>query len=354
MKTTIILPSIRVPLNLKQWVLQLEPETDEIIVAGNEASPHADIIEFLNQLTHDHFVMTTYLHPRDARVTDTMIYQYIPPNHTARRNFALLHALENRPDVLVTIDDDNYPYKAEWLRGVKALLNSKQPNHRAVIESETGWWNAGRLCSPTVIHRGYPVSAWNESDMGKIVHTGAQPIGVVASLWLDDPDINAVERMLRNPQVVNVASSATLARGTWCPFDSQSTSVHGVLADMMFMWPNLGRYDDIWSSYLMRAVMDVTGWYVTYGAPAVTQDRNAHNLVKDLRDELFGYEYTEEFTDLLRHLVDTAPVDWATVYEVYRWFMTQMLSYNRLSNLTRDSFSAWLVDVDDVRKRTGL
>lgn len=343
------------PWNLTNWVTQLEPETDEIIVAGNEASPHAAITGFLDSLTNQHGVRTTYLGPRDPRVTERAIYSFIAPNHTTRRNFALLHALENRPDVLVTIDDDNYPYKADWLKGVKALLDPEQPNHRMTISSETGWWNAGRLCTPSVIHRGFPVSAWTERDAGQAAGTGATPIGVVASLWLDDPDINAVERMLHNPQVTSVNSSATLAPGTWCPFDSQSTSVHGVIADMMFMWPDMGRYDDIWSSYLMRAVMDVIGWYVTYGTPAVTQDRNPHNLVKDLRDELFGYEYTEEFTDFLRGLVRRAPVDFTHVYEVYRWFMFETASnYKRLPGLTRDSFYAWLVDVDNVRKQTGL
>jgi hypothetical protein len=356
LKTTIILPSIRVPLNLKTWVLQLEPETDEIIVAGNEASPHAAITEFLGQLTKDHGVMTTYLGPRDPRVTEKAIFEFIPPNHTSRRNFALLQALENRPDVLVTIDDDNYPYKADWLRGVKTLLDLDQRNHRTVIGSETGWWNVGRLCTPRVIHRGYPMTRWTEPDTGHIVDTDATPIGVVASLWLDDPDINAVERMLTNPQVLHVSGSATLAKGTWCPFDSQSTSVHGMLADMMFMWPDLGRYDDIWSSYLMRAVMDVTDWYVTYGTPAVTQDRNAHNLVRDLRDELFGYEHTEEFTDFLRELVKKRPAGiMRAPYSVYEHFMrATAANYKRLPALTRDSFYAWLTDLNDVQKRTGM
>lgn len=356
MKTTIILPSIRVPRNLTTWVGQLDPETDEIIVAGNEASPHAAIVEFLDQLTKDHGVLTTYLGPRDPRVTDRAIYEFIPPNHTTRRNFALLHALEHRPNVLVTIDDDNYPYMAGWLNGVKMLLDAEQRNHRTVISSPDGWWNAGRLCNPKVIHRGYPRTLWQDLDMGQVTGTGASPIGVLASLWLDDPDVNAVERMLHNPQVTSVDGSATLAIGTWCPFDSQSTSVHGVLADMMFMWPDLGRYDDIWSSYLMRAVMDVCKWYVAYGTPAVTQDRNEHNLIRDLRDELFGYEYTEEFTDFLRDLVvEAARLDWITTYDVYRWFMTETARrYKRLPDSTRDSFYAWLIDVDDVRKRTGL
>lgn len=356
MKTTIILPSIRVPRNLTAWVGQLEPETDEIIVAGNEASPHAAIIEFLDELTREHGVVTTYLGPRDERVTKRSIYSFIAPNHTARRNFALLQALERRPDVLVTIDDDNYPYTSTWLQGVKTLLDADQRNFRTVISSPDGWWNAGRLCHPKVIHRGYPRTLWQDPDMGQVAGTGASPIGVIASLWIDDPDINAVERMLHNPQVTSIDSSATLDIGTWCPFDSQSTSVHGVLADMMFMWPDLGRYDDIWSSYLMRAVMDVTKWYVAYGRPAVTQDRNEHNLIKDLRDELFGYEHTEEFTDFLRCLVVKAEgIDWTTVYDVYRWFMINIAqNYKRLPEITRDSFYAWLADVDDVRKRTGL
>jgi glycosyltransferase involved in cell wall biosynthesis len=329
----------------------LDHETDEVIVAGNDKSPHEDIVRFLDGETDRTGVLTTYLAPDDHRVKETNIWPFIPGNHTARRNFALLEAIKRKTDVLVTIDDDNYPYKPMWLEGVHNLLDPKIRHHRPVIASPQGWWNAGKLCSPKIIHRGYPVTRWTEIDDSMAAPCGDrhQQVGVVASLWYGDPDINATERMVCNPNIVHVKGAVVLELGTWCPFDSQSTAVHGALAHMMFMWPDLGRYDDIWSSYLMRAVMDVTGWYVTYGTPAVSQDRNPHNLIRDLKDELFGYEYTEEFTDFLRELVQDAPMSFITEVEAYRWFMIQTATYyRRLSAVTRESLHAWLRDLKTV------
>jgi hypothetical protein len=363
LKTTIILPSIRVPQNIDAWVAMLHPETDEIIVAGNEASPHEQIIERLDNVSKETGVEMTYLGPDDERVTKTAIYEFIPPNHTTRRNFALLQAITRGTDILVTIDDDNFPLELSWLNGVKALL-SGEVNHRMVVRSDTGWWNAGNLCDPKVVHRGFPMSRWTEPDTSKIVtdypNKRYSKIGVVASLWIGDPDINAVERVVRDPEVMNITGSSTLNTGTWCPFDSQSTAVHGDIMNMMFMWPGVGRYDDIWSSYLMRAVMDVTGWYVTYGRPAVTQERNPHNLIRDIRDELYGYEHTEDFTDLLRDLVSEATTHdlvHAGMYGtsgttmVFEWFMQQVAKrFTKLPEMTRDSLYAWLTDLERVRR----
>ena len=364
MKTTIIMPTVRVPENLDSWVTQLDWEgTDEIIIAGNGISPHAEIVKYLDALTERTGVDTTYLHPDDERCTGTAINEFLPPNHHNRRNFALLEAMRRRPDVLVTIDDDNYPYRADWLRGVKTLLDPYQRSHRPVIESETGWWNAGQLCHPKVIHRGFPVSRWTEKAQVELINapTVDPEIGVVASLWYGDPDINAAERMLLNPEVTNITGSVVLAKGTWCPFDSQSTSVLGMLADMMFMWPGVGRYDDIWSSYVMRAAMDVAGFAVTYGSPAVSQARNPHDLVKDLREEAHGYEFTERFTDHLRSEVahlsvqPDAPVG---VYEVFSRLMIGLVNADELGaalpGVTRDSLLAWLTDCDKVRSETGM
>jgi hypothetical protein len=44
--------------------------------------------------------------------------------------------------------------------------------------------------------------------------------------------------------------------------------------------------DDIWASYYVEA----KGLQVVYGTPTVFQDRNEHDLVKDMRAEYCGYE----------------------------------------------------------------
>lgn len=357
MKTTIIMPSIRVPQNLSAWAALLEPDTDEIIIAGNERSPHTEIMDAVVGVQSTFGVAARYLHPEDPDIRGYAINEFTPANHTVRRNLALLEALRDRPDILVSLDDDNFPYKPTWLNGVKELLDPEHRSFRPVVSSYTNWWNAGNLCRPPVIHRGFPLTRWREQADTTFINapgTNVPRIGVVASLWYGDPDINAVERLLSDPEVTGITGSVVLANGTWCPFDSQSTAVAGDLADMMFMWPGVGRYDDIWSSYVMRACMDVIKRHVTYGMPAVMQDRNPHNVLRDLEDELHGYKHTEEFTDLLRGMVTVAMNDdhaWEP-YEVFHWMMLSLANRwgsDIIPSYTRDAMLAWLVDVDSIR-----
>lgn len=297
MKTGIIIPTINVPLNLNEWSAMLDPnDGDFIIVVGSQKTPHAEVERYLDSLE----VNTLYMHPESEVSTKWHVNEFLAPNHHHRRNLALAEALTHRPDIVVTIDDDNYPRDLAWLSQVKDLITL--PNTRRVMYAPDGWWNVGELCEPAVTHRGYPLTQRLVDTCPIPTAPDNEKIGVVASLWTDDPDIDAIERIAIDPQVHYITHSVTLDIGTWSPFDTQSTTVSGALAPLMYMWTNVGRYDDIWCSYLMRAVMDAFELHVTYGAPTVRQRRNEHDLVKDLENELLGYRHTEELCDFLRNV----------------------------------------------------
>jgi predicted DNA-binding protein YlxM (UPF0122 family) len=48
----------------------------------------------------------------------------------------------------------------------------------------------------------------------------------------------------------------------------------------------VGRMDDIWASFYLEAL----GAQVVYGRASVYQERNIHDLVKDMKQEYLGYE----------------------------------------------------------------
>jgi hypothetical protein len=348
------MPSIRVPQNLEAWSTLLG-EDDVVIIAGNERSPHDDIeVALVKAAVTNPGVTFDYLRPSDKRCTETYINEFIEPNHTHRRNFALLEALRYGADQIVTIDDDNFPhFDPNWVDQSHRLLYT--PNVRHIASSASGWFNPGDLCVPVVTHRGFPLSERQAPRHVSYREANGERIGVVAGLWLGDPDIDAIERIVVDPAVSSLAPPTTLAVGTWGPFDSQSTAIHRELAPLMFMWTNVGRYDDIWCSYLMRAIMDATGWYVTYGTPAVKQERNPHNLLRDLKDELFGYEWTEKLCEALREMSysltkENAKMDhprgpWQMFTDIIpdlRW------SCPFLPEETIDGLKAWISDVDDL------
>lgn len=345
-RTALIMPTINVPPNLVEWSAQLNDD-DLIVIAGSGKTPHDDVRALLGKLPQE----TVYLEPGDERGERWSVSAYLPLNDHNRVNLALLEALTHSPDQVLMLDDDNYPADSAWVQRATDIL--RRPNRTMpVVEAESGWFNPGRVCFPQVVHRGYPLSH-RDAERGlpefRLNPASGERIGVFASLWLGDPDIDATERVVGDPQVREVRQTLTLQRGTWGPFDTQSTLVHAELAPFMFMWTDVGRFDDIWASYLCRAYMDTNDWHHAFGKPAVRQDRNPHNVVRDLRNELFGYEYTEPVTDLLRSLVADGTLRGEPFYALQEavYHISHELTF--LPRMLHAALEAWTTDIAAIK-----
>jgi subtilase family serine protease len=80
------------------------------------------------------------------------------------------------------------------------------------------------------------------------------------------------------------------------PFNSQNTFLTREAVKEYFMFPHVGRMDDIWGSlYLVSK-----GFEVVYSKATVFQSRNVHDLTKDFSGEIIGYENTYKLGAALR------------------------------------------------------
>jgi hypothetical protein len=70
------------------------------------------------------------------------------------------------------------------------------------------------------------------------------------------------------------------------PFNSQNTFLSGTCLKDYFLFPHVGRMDDIWASYFVQA----KGYRVVWNKASVYQQRNMHDLVRDMKQEYNGYE----------------------------------------------------------------
>ena len=61
----------------------------------------------------------------------------------------------------------------------------------------------------------------------------------------------------------------------------------------------IDRYGDIWSGFFVKKVIDCMGDSVCVGDPIVIHNRNFHDLLKDLRQELGGMILTESLVTML-------------------------------------------------------
>lgn len=134
-------------------------------------------------------------------------------------------------------------------------------------------------------HRGYPLQLLSKRNYlkseRKIVHVDVQ-----ADFWNGDPDIDAICRMEHAPECDFNPEYFPIASNKMSPFNSQNTFFNCNVLKDYFLFPHIGRMDDIWASYYVQA----KGFNVVYGKASVYQERNVHDLVKDMKQEYLGYE----------------------------------------------------------------
>jgi len=237
----------------------------------------------------------------------------------ARRNIALLEALKWGAELIVSVDDDNIPMGAAYFMNYFKMFDDKvyfdDPSTPPITwnrawsglkVSGRGWFDPGQLQFPAdgvdpVCQRGFPQQSLGLQSFEPVVDAR---IGVAQGAVLGDPDTSAVDRISRHPMVHQVseilrAGVVSDPRATWAPLNAQNIAFLRELAPCFLMVPQWGRYDDIWAGLIVQRVMRERQMFVHYGRPFAFQQRNAHDLVKDLKAEFFGMEYTLEFANWL-------------------------------------------------------
>ena len=102
------------------------------------------------------------------------------------------------------------------------------------------------------------------------------------------------------------------------PFDSQNTFLSAEILRDYFVFPHVGRMDDIWAAYYVQA----KGCKVVYNRPSVYQARNEHDPIGDMRQEYLGYENNLKLVeDLVRDpesILQYLPDRSARAFKLYR------------------------------------
>ena len=85
-----------------------------------------------------------------------------------------------------------------------------------------------------------------------------------------------------------------------------------------FLYPHVGRMDDIWASYYVQA----KGYRVVYAKASVYQDRNIHDPILDMRQEYIGYEnnlaIVKELQGNVSALLAFLPPRAVSAFEIYK------------------------------------
>jgi len=223
----------------------------------------------------------TYVSPDEQEKYDKPLSDAIGWNCIQRRSFGLLWAHDMNADVVAVIDDDNIPYEGwgkDLMVGCSVETNYYQTDFPAF--DPVGATNERKLW-----HRGFPLQLLSKRDYSNVSKKIITP-DIQADFWNGDPDIDAVCRMEHAPECDFNPVHFPIASNKMSPFNSQNTFLNCNVLKDYFLFPHIGRMDDIWASYYVQA----KGFNVVYGKASVYQERNIHDLVKDMKQEYLGYE----------------------------------------------------------------
>lgn len=293
--TTTINPptkALKIFESLKEW---------DLIIAGDMNTPHYLYASYKN-----------YLSPEWQKIRYPELSSFIGWNCIQRRNIAILEALNRGADVIALVDDDNVPLE-NW--GQDILITEPVE----VIEYSNGHYVMDPLSATeykNLWHRGYPIQMLYNRSPKKEVSKVAK-FDIQANLWNGDPDIDAICRMEHKPNCVFREDQPAFSFDALSPFNSQNTILTRTASKAYFLFPGIGRMDDIWASYKLQA----EGFKTLYYKATVFQERNQHNLTQDFIQEILGYTKTQEMIEALlidpNNMFKFLPKDSEKMYEIY-------------------------------------
>lgn len=283
-KAPVVITSIFPPNDVIKAYVKLG---HEVIVAGDKKSPSdwfeegCSFISFEEQLN---------LFPVMAKL--------VAPNHYARKNMAYLVAMQKSKTILET-DDDNMPYDF-------------YPNFvREEIEVDT-YFSTSRYINifqlmqgrnTKIWPRGYPLPLIN--DLSPVYKTKVKKkFPVQHSLINHDTDVDAIYRLTNNSYIEFEPNKIfSLSPHTYTPINTQNTFWNKEAFLLMYIPSTVAsRVCDIYRGYIAQRLLWELGFNLLILSPSVSQNRNPHDYLKDLAEEVPLYTTIHYFINALEEV----------------------------------------------------
>ena len=237
----------------------------------------------------------------------------IPYDTDNRRNVGFLMALDAGAELLISIDDDNFVINDDDFVGAHGVAGTASDVEE--WESSDGWFNIGTMLEASVpleiFPRGFPYFARRrERTLASRPRRSAR-VALNAGLWLTDPDVDALSRIVLAPRVSAASPSPVfLGPRTWSPINTQNTALprdavaayYYVRMGFSLGGLSIDRYGDILSGYFCQACIKARGEAIRIGTPVADHRRTPHNLFKDLYHELAGIVIIDDLLPWLQEL----------------------------------------------------
>lgn len=313
MEYCFVVTTINVPTLLEDYAKILaKKEKIGFIVVGDKKTPHEKLKLFMENLK-GYGCESEYL---DLKNQEKYIKKYhglagiLSYNSTQRRNIGYLKAAEYGSRILIILDDDNYISDGKYLNHIKHI--GKKSSFMEV-KSSIGWFNPCSMLKTDhgneIYMRGFPYAKrYIKNQYSFKKKTGRAVLNM--GLWTHNPDVDAVTNLAQPTEITGLKKgphTLMLGKGTFMPINTQNTAIateilpcfYDVMQGYSFKGLKIDRYSDVWAGFLAKKAIDHMGDKITVGQPLSKHIRNSHNLLNDLKMELWGMLLTEKFVDWL-------------------------------------------------------
>lgn len=304
MNNYIVTTTINLPT--KATLLYCEKKDWNFIIVGDSKTPHEAYQALEKKYSHVVYLSPEMQEKRYKALSDSIGWKTVE-----RRNIGYLYAYQEGADIVATVDDDNVPLP-HW--GKNILVGNTIDVE--CYEPENGIFDPLSVTKANYLwHRGYPVQLLQTRNTITKVANENRKVLVQADLWNGDPDIDAIARITFCPLVDYNEITKPYCSNKISPFNSQNTFLAREVLPFYALFPYIGRMEDIWGAYVLQYYFPNS---VIYNSPSVVQERNEHDLVKDLEDEVIGYRHSLSLLLDLKNYENYLPEPTKVFYELYR------------------------------------
>lgn len=304
MNKAIVTTTINPPTKALEKFLAIAKRDDwKLFIVGDKKTPH----EKYRDLEKKNPGLIIYIDPDHQEAMAPELSKVIGWNCIQRRNFGLITAYNQDADIIATVDDDNIP-NDNWGQNlaIGKDVDIDLYRYKADVGPEYIVFDplAPTTHGPNFWHRGFPIQLLKQRCRIDLVDKGnVRKALIQADLWDGAPDIDAVCR-INKPGNIKFNIKKFYAGEKPGPFNSQNTFLAREVIPHYFMWPHIGRMDDIFAAYYVQARFPNS---VVYGPASVFQERNPHDLSKDLEAEMIGYKHALDFAGSMQQTPDIIP-----------------------------------------------
>jgi hypothetical protein len=249
-----------------------------IIVAGDKKTNHS---------LYSNLENVKYMSPTEQEEKYPKLSELIGWNCIQRRNIAILEAYNMGADFIGVIDDDNIPYD-NW---GEEILVDKLITTTNYLTDDIAFDSLGLMKGYEHLwHRGFPLERIPFRNYDNFeLKTFTPDIQVI--YWNGDPDVDAVCRMIYNPSCNFDDNQFPFTANKPSPFNSQNIILSRSIIKDYFLFPYIGRMDDIWAAYYVQA----KGYEIVFTKPGVYSDRTLgtvgrYSAINDMKKEYLGME----------------------------------------------------------------